>query len=84
MGIRGGHGQNAAIRQEAKRKRDQDNEWLLAQTNELLAREAERVPAPAHRPDDWTDPTDDQWATDWEDDFERSREEEEEHARRRS
>ncbi len=60
--IRGGTGQNARIREEAKRKIDQDREWLLVQTDELLAREAARdlerdqpAPPPA---DFWPDETD--------------------------
>ncbi len=77
--IRGGTGQNARIREEAKRKIEQDREWLLAQVNELLAREAERdvernqpvASNPNFRPDE----TDDVWASRWDKDWEQSQKE---------
>jgi len=83
--IRGGTGENARLREKRQAEQRANDLESLDRINALLEREmdvggagVERIPSSpgaaassAHRPDE----TDDQWATKWEDDFDRSREE---------
>jgi hypothetical protein len=73
--IRGGTGENARLREQRKAEQRANDLESLDRVNELLRREAQRFQADlqelassAYRPDE----TDDQWATDWQNDFDRS------------